>query len=370
MKRGNVTRRGKKSWQLKFDVPAIEGKRQQCYATVKGTYQDAQRELTRLLNAADTNMLPEPSAMTVSEYVDTWLIGAHSLSPKTLERYQELADCQIRPYLGPVKLQKLTPEHVQQWHGKLIGKGLSPRTVGHAHRVLRLVLQCAIKNHTLTRNVATVHAAPKAEEREIEILTPDQVAAVLAALNGHPLYPVVSLALATGMRRGELLGLQWRDIDLDTGTVRVERSVEETRSGLRIKPPKTKRGRRNITLPSESVAMLRAYKLKQLELRLALGVGNIAPDTVVFGTIEGGLMRPRNLSKSWWRVRTTLRLQDVPFHAFRHSHASLLIRKGVDVLTVSRRLGHANASITLNVYGHLIEGADAAAAKAIEGVLK
>jgi integrase len=132
----------------------------------------------------------------------------------------------------------------------------------------------------------------------------------------------------------------------------------------------SKRGRRNVTLPSEAVTTLRAYKVKQLELRLALGKGNLASETLVFGTIDGGLIRPRNLSKTWWRARSALKLPAVSFHAFRHTHASMLLWRGVDVLTVSRRLGHANASITLNVYGHLIEGADAAAAKAIEGVLK
>jgi integrase len=163
--------------------------------------------------------------------------------------------------------------------------------------------------------------------------------------------------------------LQWGDIDLDGGTLRVERSVEETKTGLRIKPPKTKRGRRNITLPPETVAMLRAHKVQQMELRLVLGTGTIKSDTLVFRTLEGELIRPRNLSKAWWRARAFLKLPAVSFHAFRHSHASMLLRAGVDVLTVSRRLGHANASITLNIYGDLIEGADAAAAKAIAGLL-
>jgi len=258
---------------------------------------------------------------------------------------------------------------VQQWHGSLIASGLSARTVGHAHRVLRLVLQCAVKNRTLARNVAAIHSPPKAEPVEVDILSADQIAEVLAKLDGHVLYPVVALALATGMRRGELLGLQWGDVDLDAATLRVERSLEETKAGLRLKAPKTKRGRRSITLPVEAVAMLRAHKIKILEIRLALSMGNITPSTLVFGTVEGGLSRPRNLTKAWWRARSGLNLPQVSFHAFRHSHASMLIRAGVDVLTISRRLGHTQASITLDVYGHLLEGADAAAAKAISGVL-
>jgi integrase len=148
------------------------------------------------------------------------------------------------------------------------------------------------------------------------------------------------LALATGMRRGELLALQWGDIDLDSGTLRVERSLEETKAGLRLKSPKTKRGRRNISLPPSAVVVLRAHKVKLLELRLALGMGNIAPETLVFSTIEGGLLRPRNLSKAWSRVQAEKKLPRVSFQALRFSHVSVLIRSGVDVLTISRRLGH------------------------------
>ena len=138
-RQGNITKRGKNSWQLKFDVPA-DGKRQQRYATVRGTYQDAQRELTRLLSAADSGTLPDPSNATVAEYLRSWLASAHEQSPKTLERYHELAERQVIPHLGGIKLQKLKPETIRQWHTTLLSAGLSARTVGHAHRLLRLVL--------------------------------------------------------------------------------------------------------------------------------------------------------------------------------------------------------------------------------------
>jgi integrase len=306
--------------------------------------------------------------MTVGEYVGQFLASTRDQSPKTLERYQELATRQIVPHLGDVKLQKLRPEHIEQWHSALLASGLSARTVGHAHRVLSLALKRAVENGTAGRNVATIRKPPVVEEREVEILTPDQIAGILDGLEGHTLYPIASLALASGMRRGELLALQWRDLDLDAGTVRVERSVEETKAGLRIKSPKTKRGRRNITLPAEAVTMLRAHRKQQLELRLALGQGG--QPTLVFSTIEGGLLSPNGISRSWRQTCKARKLPRVQFHALRHTHASTLIRAGVDVLTISRRLGHSTASMTLDVYGHLMEGADAAAAKAIEGMLK
>ena len=368
--RGSIRKRGTSSWRLIFDVTSDTGKRKQRTVTVRGTHKDAQRELTRLLGAADSGTLPDPSKATVAEYLRQWLDGALDRSPKTLERYRELAERQVIPHLGGTLLQKLKAEHVQAWHGALLSgdKPLSARTVLHAHRLLRLVLQYAVKNGTLIRNVAAVHKPPKVEDREIEILDAKQVALVVAGLEGHALQPIAQLALATGMRRGELLALQWGDVDLDRGVLRVERSVEETRAGLRLKPPKTKRGRRNIGLPADAVTMLREHRRKQRELRLALGQGG--QPVLVFSTIEGALLSPNGVSRSWRQTCAARKLPRVQFHALRHTHASALIRAGVDVLTISRRLGHSSASMTLDVYGHLMEGADAAAAKAIEGVLK
>jgi integrase len=363
--RGSIRKRGISSWALKFDIGRADGKRVTRYATAHGTYKDAQKALTQLLAAADTGTLADPTRMSVADYLRQWLDSAQEQSPKTLERYRELAEHQIIPHLGAVPLQKLKPEHIEKWHGALT---VSPRTIVHAHRVLSLVLKRAVENGTLSRNVAAIRKPPRVEAEEIQILSTEQATTVLTGLAGHTLHPIASLALATGLRRGELLALEWGDIDLDRGTLRVERSLEETRAGLRVKPPKTKRGRRNLTLPAEAVAMLREHRKQQLELRLALGQGG--QPVLVFSTIEGELLSPDNLSRDWRRVCRQRKLPLVSFHALRHTHASTLLRAGVDVLTVSRRLGHSKAAMTLDVYGHLMEGSDAAAAKAIEGMLK
>jgi integrase len=367
--RGTIRRRGRNSFELRFELERVDGKRQRRCVSVKGgTLREAQRKLAELLVAADRGTLAEPSQDTVGRYLTHWLDSELTLAPKTKERYGEFLTQQIAPHLGDVKLQKLTPERLEQWHAALITAGLAPRTVGHAHRVLSRGLRRAVENGTLSRNVASIRKPPKVEEAEVEILTAAEIDALVAGLEGHRFHPIASLALATGARRGELLGLQWSDIDLDRGTVRIERSVEETAAGLRLKPPKTRRGRRNTGLPAEAVAMLRAHKVAQMELRLALGQGG--SPTLVFSTLEGELLSPNGLSRDWRRVCRARKLPPCPFHALRHTHASLLLRAGVDVLTVSRRLGHSKAAITLDVYGHLIEGADAAAAKALEGVLK
>jgi len=376
--RGNITRRGKSSWRLKFDdsIDPASGKRRTRYVTVRGKRQDAERELTRLLNETHNGTLIEPSKVTVAEYIRTWLDSAHGLSPKTVERYRQLADQQIIPHLGAVQLQKLKPSQVQDWHAMIMrgggkdGRPLSARTVGHAHRVLHRALQRAVENETLPRNVASVIRPPKVEVKEVEILGANDIGVVLAKLDGHALYPIVALALGTGMRRGELLALRWEDVDIDGATVRVVRALEETGAGLRFKAPKTRHGRRTISLPGRAVEALRAHRLKQLELRVALGQGKPEPGALVFGTIEGAPLSPDNLSRDWRRVVAALDLPRVKLHALRHSHASALIASGLDVLTVSRRLGHGSPVVTLSTYAHLFAKTDYQAADAIEASLR
>jgi integrase len=191
---------------------------------------------------------------------------------------------------------------------------------------------------------------------------------VLAGLADHALRPITVLALATGARRGELLALTWTDVDLDRGTIRIERSLEETKAGLRIKPTKTKRGRRSIRITSDAVVTLKTHLRQQRELRLQLGIGG--QPTLLFSTLEGELLSPDKLSRDWLRIISARKLPRVSFHALCHTHASVLIHLGWDILKVSRRLGHDKPSTTLNVYGHLIKDTDDAAVAQMEGMLK
>ena len=285
--RGSIIRRGK-AWLLKFDKATADGKRKFHYTTVRGSRQDAERELTRLLAEADKGALPDVTKASLGSYLDDWLGSAHTQSLKTRERYDELARCQIVPHLGGIGLQKLRPEHLQRWHKALIEGGLSARTVTNAHKLLHRVLADATKNGTVSRNVAEIRKPPKVEAAETEILAPKAIPAVLAALENHSLFPIVSLALATGMRRGELLALQWGDLDLDRGVLRVERSLEETKAGLRFKPPKTKRGRRNIALPPDAVTMLRAHRSNSSKLVSLSGSARSSLQPLCSVTWKGG----------------------------------------------------------------------------------
>ncbi|RTL63701.1 MAG: site-specific integrase [Hyphomicrobiales bacterium] len=380
--RGSITRRGKASWRLKFEAGRdASGKRQTRYITVRGKRADAERELTRLLGDTDRGMFVEPSKTTVAQWLRDWLGGPsdpqpHGLARKTTERYRQLAEQQVIPHLGANTLQKLRPAHVAAWHKRLLesggknGRPLSARTCGHAHRVLHRALARAVHQEVLSRNVAAAVPPPKVDASEVEILDASQIAEVLAKLRGHALHAIATAALATGMRRGELLALRLASVDLETGIVKVERSLEETAEGLAFKAPKTAHGRRSISLPPNAVQALREHRRQVLETRMALGLGRPDPDTLLFGMHDGSPMRPDQLSWLWRSACKSLKLPRVSFHALRHTHASALIAAGLDVVIVSRRLGHASPTTTLRVYAHLFQKDDSAAAGAIEAAMR
>lgn len=231
------------------------------------------------------------------------------------------------------------------------------------HRAVHKALKVGVEWGVIQRNVAPVARPPKVAGAELEILTEEQAQTLLQKIKGQPLYPVVMLGLATGMRRGELLALRWRDCDLDGGRLCVERSLERTKSGLRFKAPKTKHGRRTISLPASVVAGLRTHWRQQQEQRFRLGLGKAPEDVLVS---RNGTVLPTTTSTEWTRTLEQLNLPPVSLHALRPTYASQLIASGMDVLTISRRLGHGSPTITLNIYGHLFGNTDDRAADVIE----
>jgi integrase len=332
------------------------GKRIIKYRTFKRTKKEAKAELVRLINSAHQGDYVDPSKTTVSEFAGRWLRNwaAINVGAKTLERYEELISAHVRPYIGAVPIQKLQPVHLAELYAKLLREGnrqrglskvtgLSPRTVGHVHRALHKALKVAVEWGVVQRNAAAVARPPKVEGAELEILAEEQAQTLLQKLKGQPLYPIVVLGLATGMRRGELLALRWCDVDLDGRKLRVEHSLEQTKvGGLRPKPPKTRHGRRTISLAPSVVAELRTHWKQQQEQRLRLGLGKAPEDALVFPKWDGTPRVPTTTSTEWTRILAQLKLPTVSLHALRHTHASQLIASGMDVLTISRRLGHGS----------------------------
>jgi integrase len=372
--RGSLSRRGRLSWRLKYDLGTdAAGKRQTRYVTLPGTKAQAQAQAAKILATVGDGTHVDPSVETVGAFVTRWLRdwADANVSNQTYAGYSQMLVKHLVSRVGATPIQKLTPAQIQAVYAAMAKDGLADRTRLHMHRITRRMLEHAVQWGVVARNVADMLDAPRVRETEVEILTPAQVQTVLETLRAGPLYPIVALALASGLRRAELLALRWQDVDLDAGHLRVEQALEETvRGGVRAKAPKTRHGRRTVTLPPSAVASLREHWKAQQEQRLFLGLGKAPADALVFPDWDGSPCSPRALSHAWRAAMDAAGLT-VTFHSLRHTHASTLIAAGLDVLTISRRLGHGSPTITLNVYGHLFRPDDRAAAimeKALKGM--
>jgi integrase len=364
---GHIRQRSPGSFELRYTLGTdrATGKRRTVTTTVTGNRRAAEKELRRLLRSLDTGEHIDPSRMTVRQWLTTWLATVREeVAPKSHERYSEIIENFLIPALGNLSLVKLAPSDIQQAYnawatgGRRDRKagGLSARTRRHIHRILRSALARAVEQQLLARNPADVLARhlPKVERREMVTLTAKQAAQLLNAIKAKRIYWPVLIALATGMRRGEILALRWKNIDLDRGVTRIVESVEQTKASLRFKAPKTEKARA-VILPSFVVEELCRLKRQQAEELLALGVRQ-SGETLACGRPDGDPMPPRSLTHEFAKVAG--RVNDVPrvrFHDLRHSHATQLLSAGVHPKVAQERLGHSSISTTLDLYSHVSE---------------
>jgi integrase len=381
--KGNITQRGKGSFRLKFDAgrDPVTGKRNSQFHTFRGTKRQAQTKLAELIASVEKGEYIQPSKTTVAEFmrarVDQWE-AAGDISARTAQRYRQLTENQILPHLGARVLQQLRPLDIEQWHttlrnsGRVRGKGnLSARTIGHAHKVLSKALADAARNELVSRNVARLRSPPKVTDTTDEMVIVRDVPALVEKLQGRAVRLPALLGLLCGLRLGEVLALRWNRVDLDAKVIRIRETLEQTKAhGICFKPPKSRAGVRDVTMPDEVVEALREYRKSALELRLQLGAGRIPDDALLFADIDG---KPRSLyaaSQAWRGFAESIGMPGVTFHSLRHTHASQLIDAGVDIVTISKRLGHATPDITLRIYAHLFKKDDSKAAAAINAALK
>jgi integrase len=369
--KGHIRERSPGHWAIVIDIRDAEtGKRRRKWHSVRGGKREAQRECAQLIAEIGQGSYVERSKVTVADFVRARIgqwEAAGDITARSAERYRDLAKCQIVPYLGLKPIQKLTRLDLEGWHASLRNAGLAARTIGQAHRVLGKALADAEKDGLLTKNVCKVQRPPKVVAQETVIVR--DVAGLIEKLCESRLYPLAITALFTGMRLGEILAMREKHVHLDRGVIDVREALEPTAHGVRFKQPKTKAGRRSITLPTIAITTLREHRRELLESRLQLGMGKLGPDDLIFSDLEGGPLLPNTISKAWATFAERIGMPEVTFHALRHTHASQLIAQGVDIVTISKRLGHANPNVTLAVYAHLFATDDSKAAAAINAAL-
>jgi integrase len=373
MSAGHIRARGPGAWELKYDLgrDPLTGNRRVRYATVRGNKRDAQARMRELLGAVDRGVAVDPGKMTLGQWLEQWLAETkHTTAPKTHQERAAYVLHHLGPKLGTILLSKLAPFHIQKYltdaltSGRLDGQGgLSAMTVCHHERVLHAALDRARRFRLIAVNPCDDVDPPRVERAPIATWTPEQQRALLTAAEGTDLHMPLLLALATGLRRGEMLGLSWVNVDLDAGHLRVVQTIEETKAGIRVKPcPKTRHSRRTVALTPGTVAALRRHKAAQAKEHLRCGIGK--PDLVFLRWAHS----PAVFGTAFSRMATRIGIA-TSIHVARHTHVTSLLAAGVHPKIVSERVGHSSVAFTLDRYGHVTPAMNAAAVNLIETAL-
>lgn len=365
--RGNIRQRAKNSWTITIELPKdiIINKRKQKYYTFKGTKKEAEKFLTEKLRELDTGLLIDTKKMKVGEYLDFWKEKTfNNLEITTSEGYIQKIEKHIKPYLSNIYLEDLKPLHLQEFYdkkiknGKLNGQGgLSNRTVLALHRIIHSALEQAVKWQLVIRNVADAVEPPKAKKYKAKYLTDKQTLDLINCARNSDIYIPVIIAIFTGARRGEVLGLSWDNVNLGKGYIKIIDNLCATRNGLILKETKTETSIRTIGIPENLVKILKKHKIKQMENKMRLGSA-YKENNMVCCYEDGHLYNPKRFSAKFNEMLTRNQLPIIRFHDLRHSHASLLVQLGVHPKEISTRLGHSNISITMDLYSHLYEEED------------
>lgn len=356
----SIKKRGNDTWQVRIFLGRDgNGKIKHFNETIKGKRKDAEIFETKKKRELDLGIFIEHSKITVDEYLDKWLeVSAKSrLKERTFDDYVEYLKRYVRPIIGKNHLSKIRPLDIQSIYTQMLAKGLSPRTVRYAHAILTSALKQAVNWQILAVNPAAVVNLPQNHRKEMKALSPDEATKFLNEAKGDKWYVIFSLAITTGMRPEEYLGLQWKDIDFKQGTAVVQRALVWKRKGggWSLQEPKTSQSRRTIPLSTSVMTELSIHRKKQLQERIKLGQ-LYQNSHFVFATEIGTPVSPSNLTRRHFKpiLKKAELSKNIRLYDLRHTCATLLLSAGKSPKIVAERLGHSSIVLTLDTYSHVL----------------
>ena len=366
---GTVYKRPDGTWVAQVDLGWVGGRRRRrtVYAKTERAVL-AKRDEVRAQVTKGVDLTAPPRTLT--QWLSEWLTTVKSsdgTGPATIARYDQIVRVHLIPQLGTVKLAALTPRHVQSLLLKLQGVA-APATIVKVHGVLRNALADAERMDLVSRNVAKAVRPPRLSRTERRSLTPAEAGTLLSHLKGDRLESVFIVALSTGLRRGEVLGLRWQDVDLEGRVLFVRQALQRVDRVLKMVPPKTHRSSRPIPLPQFAVTAFSQQKVRQANDRRL--VGQAWEDRgLVFTTEIGTPLEPRNVNRRFYAARSAAGLEWVRLHDLRHAFATFLLDQGEELRTVMDLLGHSTIRLTADTYGHVLPSRARKAADLIDKVL-
>lgn len=370
--RGRIRRRSTNSWELTIDLGRDpHGKRLRKFVSVRGKKADAEQKLRELLTTLDGGVPLHTSHLRLDDYLDRWLeFHGMRVRERTLYGYRNVIRRYVLPRLASIPLTKLQPGHAEQIYASMIAQGLSPKTVIQTHRVLKKALKQAVRWNMIGRNSLDLVDPPTAEQKEMITLDVDQLLQLLDRAMEGRYGAAIYTSAHTGLRRGELVGLQWPDIDLEHRVISVRREVVFVpRTGYVISQPKSAKSRRAIDITAPVIDVLQRHRAAQAEHRLSIGSA-FKNEGWVFCKDDGSHLSPTTLTRTFAAIRDELGLPPVRLHDLRHTHATLLLQAGIHLKVVQERLGHSTITVTADVYSHVTAGLQRAAAEAFDQTLR
>ena len=364
-----VKRNGKEYlyWEARYTVGFDPGTGKQIQKSVTGKSQkEVAQKLKELTVALDAGTYIAPNKMTVAQWLDTWQVEyLANVKPSTVSSYEATIRNHLKPGIGAIRLDALTTHDIQEFYNSLRSptekrKALSSKTIKNIHGILHHALEQAMLNNYIRSNPSNACVIPKAIKKKVKPMNEHQIADFLKAIKGHKYENMFLVALFTGMRQGEVCGLQWECVDFDNGTILIDKQLQSLRGKVRGDKEKyalvpTKNGKER-TITAAPYVMDLLWKTKQAQDANRKDFGSdFLENGLVFTDEIGNRVTPQALYRAFKLVVTELNMKDVRFHDLRHSYAVVSLKSGDDVKTVQENLGHATASFTLDTYGHVTE---------------
>lgn len=362
--RGSIRRRAEGSWTIQVfaGTDPATGRKRYVSRTIRGSKKDAERALANLVRAQETGLDLSAARLTVAKFLHGWLqVSEERVKPRTHFRYAELIRLHVLPTLGEMQLSRFRPLHIEELYRDLRERGLSGTTALQVHRVLHAAFNQAVRWQLLDRNPFDAVTAPRKSTRETASLSSQQIPKLLDATTGTSVELPTLIALGTGMRLGEVMGLRWQDVDLDDGTAKARQTLQVT---MEFDTPKSHRSTRKISLPKFLVEALKQQRRAQNERRLMLGEAWHELD-LICDRGDSQPARPDTVSKQFRTITREAGLE-ITFHGLRHTHASLMLESGADLKVTSSRLGHSSIAITADLYTHVASEQDRRATEAFD----
>lgn len=375
--KGYFRKRGSK-WSFSIDVGRDPGTGKRKQRTLSGfkTKKEAEKACAEMIAEIENGQYVSESKEIYSKYLLDYMnnVARHAMRPAGFINQMYKVNKHILPTLGQMKLKEIKPMHIQNFYGQKLDEGFAPASIHSLHAIISKSLRQAKVWGLVQENAASSVSLPRIQKKQLKTWDLDEINKFLHAVSKRTgqcekFYIVYVLAIHSGMRKGEILGLQWKDCDLETGYIRIQRTLSKTPGKLFFQQPKTAQSIRTIKLPDFALQILNAHKIKQKAMRLRLGEAYQDLDLVA-ANFDGGMITPSEVGHDFKKACEYAGVPKIRFHDLRHTHATILLQLGENPKVVSERLGHGNITVTLGTYSHVLPTMQENLAKNFDDALK